>query len=179
MVKPKVKRQETKKSRVKKQSEVDDEDLSSLEVNCCIPTGNKHCKWTQKKDLFGVIIEVVDCFSSGFDCQQPEVAVSLESCVKLKCSLPACPLSGLLHQRCFHRLEAQGVSALANCKGRARDWTTREREKVASHQTLTWNENRVFLEPVAWSWLRVDLQDVPVSVWPRVSQEGGGGGHHQ
>ena len=73
MVKPKVKRQETKKSRVKKQSEVDDEDLSLLEVNCCIPTGNKHCKWTQrrtfrkglnylsakyKKDLFGNIINV-------------------------------------------------------------------------------------------------------------------------
>ena len=56
--------------------------------------------------------------------------MSPELCVKLTCSRADCPLSGLLHQGCFLRLEAGGVAALANFKGRARDWTMKQREKV-------------------------------------------------
>ena len=37
-------------------------------------------------------------FSSGFDCMQPDLAVTPDSCVKLRCSQPACNLSGLVHQ---------------------------------------------------------------------------------
>ena len=68
-------------------------------------------------------------FYLGFDCQLPEVPVSPLNSVQLGCSLP-CQLAGLVHQRCFERLETQGITALGNAKGRAREWSSREKEKV-------------------------------------------------
>jgi len=89
-----------------KPAEVNYEDLRE-EVNCCIPI--------------------------GFCCQQPDVEVDKNNSVKLKCSRSACKLPGLVHQKCFYKIEAQAVSALGNVKGRAREWSNREREKNLWH----------------------------------------------
>lgn len=66
----------------------------------------------------------------GFDCSLPELEVDTKNSVALNCSLPSCKLSGLVHQKCLDKLETQAISALANAKGRAREWSAREREKV-------------------------------------------------
>ena len=146
MGKPKVKLPDPRKCRLKNQTDGEDEDIS-LEVNCCTPAGNnKHVIMTivQEQSFplnsfdfiysfksFSVKNNIKsNCNYPGLDCQQPEVTVTPENCVKLQCTRHACPLSGLLHQDCFHRLEAAGLSALANNKGRARSWSSTEREKV-------------------------------------------------
>ena len=66
----------------------------------------------------------------GFDCSLPELEVDTKNSVALNCSSPSCKLSGLVHQKCLDKLETQAISALANAKGRAREWSAREREKV-------------------------------------------------
>ena len=114
MVKAKI-----RKSRVKQPSEADDEDLR-MKVNCCAPTGER---------VLWLVLSSEISFYLGFDCQLPEVPVSPLNSVQLRCSLP-CQLAGLVHQRCFERLQTQGITALGNAKGRAREWSSREKEKV-------------------------------------------------
>ena len=67
----------------------------------------------------------------GLDCLCPQSpAEDDDQSVRLVCSSDKCTLSKMTHPRCFKKLEDLGVTTLKNIKGRAREWSDKERLRV-------------------------------------------------
>ena len=71
-------------------------------------------------------------FSGLFSCLSPEVFPDPEEGVMMVCSSGDCSLAQhLTHPKCFEKLEQAAVMALKNIKGRAREWSDKERHRVS------------------------------------------------
>lgn len=69
------------------------------------------------------------CLPFGFDCLCPQVELkgNANEIIKMTCSSDSCNLPKLTHPRCFTKLESSAVVALRNVRGRAREWSDKER----------------------------------------------------
>ena len=89
------------------------------------------------------------------------------------CSSGDCSLAQhLAHPKCFEKLEQAAVMALKNIKGRAREWSDKERHRVSEIDFYIANADFLFLVPLARSGLRANLRHVQMSLWSRISPEG-------
>ena len=79
-----------------------------------------------------IILSQLSPFSGLFDCLSPEVLPDPDSGVRMVCSSSDCSLARhLAHPKCFEKLEQAAVMALKNIKGRAREWSDKERHRVS------------------------------------------------
>ena len=73
----------------------------------------------------------------GLDCLCPQSpAEDDDQSVRLVCSSDKCTLSKMTHPRCFKKLEDLGVTTLKNIKGRAREWSDKERLRVIFYNKM-------------------------------------------
>ena len=95
---------------------------------CCLPAGMALIM--MEKFIF------IIPFSGLFRCLSPEVrlydeSVESDGSVRMVCSSADCSLAQhLTHPKCFEKLEQAAVMALKNIKGRAREWSDKERYRV-------------------------------------------------
>jgi len=104
------------------------------------------------------------CLPAGlFRCLSPEVRLSEESqesdgSVRMVCSSADCSLAQhLTHPKCFEKLEQAAVMALKNIKGRAREWSDKERYRYLWHDRAYELIYAMFKCPCGHGFLRKDL----------------------
>ena len=91
-------------------------------------------------------------------------------CSSDKCAWNEKP--GLIHGKCFEKLEEKGVIYLKSSKGRAREWSDKERLRVSIIKFF--GKARYLhasLVLVARPSLRAHLQDDAVSMWSGLPQK--------
>jgi len=124
-----------------------------------------------KKDLSGADRDQADpileretghhcCLPVGlFDCLSPEVLPDPDSGVRMVCSSGDCSLARhLAHPKCFEKLEQAAVMALKNIKGRAREWSDKERYRYLWQDRAYELIYAMFKCPCGHGFLRKDLE---------------------
>ena len=105
-----------------------DGDTNIKESVCCLPVGKIKCLVCYYKRRIKIISVDIPCILPHLDpADDPEAE-------RMVCSSDKCVWSsepGLVHAKCFEKVEEKGVVMLKTVKGRARDWTDKERLKVS------------------------------------------------